>query len=333
MTAPLLDVHGLVTEFRDEEGTVTAVDGMDFAVTAGETLGIVGESGAGKTTAILSVLGLLPRPAGRVVAGQAHFRGQDLLALPDRQLRRVRGAGIGLVFQDPTTALNPVLTIGDQITEAIRAHQPLGAAQARERAAALLTRVGIADAGHRLRQYPHQLSGGLRQRVVIAMAISNEPDLLIADEPTSSLDTTIQAQILEVLEQAQRDTATATILVTHDLGLVAETADRMLVMYAGRVVESGAVPDVFAAPRHPYTRGLLRSLPTVEEARERLEPIPGSPPSLHDRPPGCAFHPRCHLARGRARCHQEVPVLEEVGEGRRSACHFHAELMAAEPPR
>jgi oligopeptide/dipeptide ABC transporter ATP-binding protein len=297
---PVLSIKDLVVEFKTEDGIVHAVDGVSYDLFPGETLGIVGESGSGKSVSTLALLGLIPTPPGRIVSGTAMFNGRDLLKLKKRELRRVRGNEVAMVFQDPMTSLNPVLTVGSQLGEAIKTHYS---------------------------QYPHEFSGGMRQRAMIAMAITNSPSLLIADEPTTALDVTIQAQVLEVMKRVQKETEAATILITHDLGIVAEMCERVLVMYAGHIVESGDVSTIFRAPRHPYTIGLMNSLPKLTEDEEWLEPITGAPPSLIDLPPGCPFHPRCFLAR--ERCTQENPPLEPVdgGAGHASACHFSEELI------
>jgi oligopeptide/dipeptide ABC transporter ATP-binding protein len=325
---PLLQIRDLVVEFSTEDGVVKAVDGVSYDVYPGETLGIVGESGSGKSVSVMSMLGLIPQPPGRIVRGEAVFKGRDLLKMKPRELRRVRGGDVAMIFQDPMTSLNPVLTIGDQLSEAIRSHQPgVSKSVAEARVVELLRLVGVPSPERRAKQYPHEFSGGMRQRAMIAMAIANSPSVLIADEPTTALDVTIQAQILEVLKAAQRETHAATILITHDLGIIAELADRVVVMYAGRVVELGDVHTIFSAPRHPYTVGLMESLPTITEDEDWLRPIPGQPPSLIHVPPGCAFHPRCTLSQGRSRCRTEVPALQTIGDSRHvSACHFAGEL-------
>jgi oligopeptide transport system ATP-binding protein len=325
---PLLSIRDLVVEFSTEDGVVQAVDGVSYDLYPGETLGIVGESGSGKSVSTMSILGLIPQPPGKIVRGEAMFKGTDLLKLSKKALRRVRGNEVALVFQDPMTSLNPVLKTGAQIGEAIKTHHPEEKdAKVKERTIGLLRTVGVPNPERRYEQYPHEFSGGMRQRAMIAMAIANSPSLLIADEPTTALDVTIQAQILEVLKKAQDETHAATILITHDLGLIAELADRVVVMYAGRVVELGDVFSVFDSPRHPYTVGLLNSLARLGVDRERLEPIPGQPPSLITPPPGCAFHPRCFLSQGRARCREEEPPLRPIGESAHlSACHFAEEL-------
>jgi oligopeptide/dipeptide ABC transporter ATP-binding protein len=328
MTEPLLSIRDLVTEFATPDGVVHAVDGVSYDVYPGETVGIVGESGSGKSVTVMSVLGLIPQPPGRIAGGQILLEGRDLLQLSDRELRKVRGKDIAMVFQDPMTSLNPVLRVGDQLAEAIQTHDSsINDDAARKRVVELLELVGVPNAPARYDQYPHEYSGGMRQRAMIAMAIANGPKVLIADEPTTALDVTIQAQVLEVLKAAQEETQAGTILITHDLGVIAEMADRVIVMYGGRVVESGTVDDIFHNPKHPYTLGLLSSLPRLDRDLERLEPIPGQPPSLINLPRGCAFHPRCKLGEGRERCRTEVPPVFELGPGRRTACHFHEEML------
>jgi oligopeptide/dipeptide ABC transporter ATP-binding protein len=327
--AALLEIEDLVVEFGTEEGVVRAVDGVTFSVRPGEIVGVVGESGSGKSVTAMSVLGLI-RPPGRTVGGRIAFRGNDLRALPGSELRRIRGNQIAMIFQDPMTALNPVVPVGRQIVEALRLHQPgLTRATAAKRAVELLALVGVPDPADRFRQAPHEYSGGMRQRAMIAMAIANDPALLIADEPTTALDVTIQAQVLDLLKKAQKETQSATILITHDLGVIAELADRVVVMYAGQVVEQGDVRTIFDAPRHPYTVGLMRSRPRLDEPIGALRPIPGSPPNPLRRPFGCPFQPRCEHSRDRAECVDQRPVLREVGAGHASACHFAEELAAA----
>jgi oligopeptide/dipeptide ABC transporter ATP-binding protein len=325
---PLLSIRDLTVDFATEDGVVHAVQGVTYDVYPGETLGIVGESGSGKSVSMLAVLGLIPQPPGKIVRGDASFKGRNLMQMPNDELRQLRGGEMAMIFQDPMTSLNPVLAVGFQISEAIIAHNSdVGAEKARERGIELLDLVGVPNPDQRYDQFPHEFSGGMRQRAMIAMAIANSPSMLIADEPTTALDVTIQAQIIEVLKAAQRETQAATILITHDLGLVAELADRVVVMYAGRVVESGDVYTIFANPRHPYTVGLMESLPGLTVGDESLQPIPGQPPSLISLPPGCAFHPRCSLSNGRPRCRTEVPELHETGHPEHwSACHFLAEL-------
>jgi oligopeptide/dipeptide ABC transporter ATP-binding protein len=328
---PILSIHDLTVEFRTEDGIVHAVTGVSYDLFPGETLGVVGESGSGKSVSVMAMLGLIPVPPGRIVAGDALYKGRDLLTLPKKELREIRGGEMAMIFQDPMTSLNPVFTIGDQIAEAIQTHNP-GTKDdaARKRSIELLELVGVPFAERRYDQYPHEFSGGMRQRAMIAMAIANEPSILIADEPTTALDVTIQAQIIEVMRAAQRETHAATILITHDLGLIAELADRVVVMYAGRVVELGDVFTIFNEPRHPYTIGLMNSLARVDLDREWLEPIPGQPPSLITPPPGCAFHPRCAFSQGREICRTDLPELRPLASVNEhlSACHFVDELEA-----
>jgi oligopeptide/dipeptide ABC transporter ATP-binding protein len=300
---------------------------VSYDVFPGETVGVVGESGSGKSVSVMSLLGLIPQPPGRVVAGEAMFNGRNLIGMKKKELRELRGGDVAMIFQDPMTSLNPVLTIGDQIGEAIKIHNPdVKDDAATKRVVDLLALVGVPNPQQRVSQYPHEFSGGMRQRAMIAMAIANEPKLLIADEPTTALDVTIQAQIIEVLKAAQQETHAATILITHDLGLVAELCDRVVVMYAGRVIETGDVYTIFANPRHPYTVGLMDSLPKLVGEDEMLRPITGQPPSLIHVPPGCAFHPRCFLSGGRTPCRTEVPPLRPVGAEHLSACHYAEEL-------
>lgn len=327
MTEPVLEIRNLVTEFSTPDGIVHAVDGVSYEVYPGETLGVVGESGSGKSVTVMSILGLIPQPPGRIAAGEILYGGRDLLQISEREMRNLRGRDIAMVFQDPMTSLNPVFTVGYQIDEAIKRHDPKASDDVvRKRTIDLLDRVGVPSAEVRYGQYPHEYSGGMRQRAMIAMAIANQPKVLIADEPTTALDVTIQAQVLEVLEIAQEETHAGTILITHDLGLIAELADRVAVMYAGKVVEYGDVDTIFHDPKHPYTLGLMSSLPRLDVDLDRLAPIQGSPPSLIHRPPGCAFHPRCRLYRGRQRCRTEIPPLYEHAAGHKTACHFHHEV-------
>lgn len=327
MPDPVLSIRGLTTEITTQHGVIRAAQDISFDLEQGETLGIVGESGSGKTISMMSILGLLPSRVARITAGSVVFDGQDIVGATRRKLKKLRGKELGVIFQDPMTSLNPVLTIGWQLVEAIRAHrEDLSRDQAEERAVELLDIVGVPNASIRLRQFPHEFSGGMKQRAMIAMAIANGPKVLIADEPTTALDVTIQAQILEVLQIAQRETSAALILITHDLGVMAEMADRVMVMYSGRVVETGTVSEVFHDPRHPYTVGLLTSLPRIGIELERLIPIPGTPPGGLDTPSGCAFHPRCEMSGGRERCRSDVPALLELGSERASACHFPDEV-------
>ena len=328
MPEPVLSIRNLAVEFTTDDGIVHAVDGITYDVFPGETLGIVGESGSGKSVSTLSILGLIPQPPGRIAGGEAIFKGRDLLKLSKRELRKVRGDEVAMVFQDPMTSLNPVLKVGFQLGEAIKTHYPKEHDDVvKERVIELLRIVGVPNPDTRYDQYPHEFSGGMRQRAMIAMAIANSPSLLIADEPTTALDVTIQAQVLQVMKRVQAETHAATILITHDLGIVAELCDRVLVMYGGRIVESGDVHTIFEKPRHPYTIGLMDSLPRLTEDEEWLHPIPGQPPSLINRPTGCTFHPRCFLAQGRAACLDEVPTLRNLdGTEHGTACHYAEEL-------
>jgi oligopeptide transport system ATP-binding protein len=327
---PILSIRNLVVEFKTEDGIVHAVDDISYDVYPGETLGIVGESGSGKSVSTMSILGLIPQPPGRIASGTAMFKGQDLLKMKKKQLRQFRGDEVAMVFQDPMTSLNPVLKVGYQLAEAIKTHYPKEKDdRVKERVIDLLRLVGVPNPEVRYSQYPHEFSGGMRQRAMIAMSIANSPSLLIADEPTTALDVTIQAQVLEVLKNVQAETHAATILITHDLGIVAELCERVIVMYAGKIVEHGDVHTIFQHPRHPYTIGLMDSLPKLTEDEEWLRPIPGQPPSLINRPSGCPFHPRCFLSQGRLRCREEVPPLRPTdrGEDHGSACHFAEELI------
>ena len=331
MPDPILQLKNLTVEFDTEDGVVHAVTDVSWELAPGEILGIVGESGSGKSVSMMSILGLIPTPPGRI-AGEALFKGENLITMPKKRLREIRGGPVAMIFQDPMTSLNPVLTIGNQISEAIKVHnRGISDDDADKRTVELLELVGVPFAERRVRQYPHEFSGGMRQRAMIAMSIANNPSILIADEPTTALDVTIQAQIVEVLKAAQQETHAATILITHDLGLVAELADRVVVMYAGRVVELSDVFAMFDKPGHPYTVGLMNSLAKLDAEQDLLEPIPGQPPSLVTLPPGCAFHPRCQLSQGRAICRTEVPPLRPFAAGvggHVSACHFAEELTA-----
>ncbi len=317
---PLLEVRDLHTEFRTGAGLVRAVDGISYTVEAGETVAIVGESGSGKSVSALSILRLIPDPPGRITHGEIRFAGRDLMQLSDAEMREVRGGDIGMVFQEPMTSLNPVLTIGRQITETLEQHRGMDRRAAHRRAAELLGLVGIADAERRLKQYPHQLSGGMRQRIMIAIALACDPKLIIADEPTTALDVTIQAQILELMKDLTRRLHVALIIITHNLGVVARYANRVNVMYAGRLVETGPAPDVYHNPRHPYTQALLRSVPRLDRPRqERLDPVEGQPPDLTRLGTGCAFSPRCRFAVDA--CEQARPSLEPAGvPGHLAAC-------------
>ncbi len=306
MSTPLLHIQDLVTQFSTRRGPVTAVDGLDLQLDAGQTLGLVGESGCGKSVAALSILRLLPKPAGRTTRGRILFAGRDLLELSEADMRRVRGNDISMIFQEPMTSLNPVYTVGFQIYEALQKHRRLSRRQAREEAVHMLQLVGIPEPAARIRDYPHQLSGGMRQRVMIAMALSCRPQIMIADEPTTALDVTIQAQILDLISRLKEEVGMAVLLITHDLGVVAETCQQVLVMYAGKAVEKAPVLKLFEHPAHPYTIGLFESLPRVED--ETLHPISGVVPSLHDLPQGCAFQDRCRHRR--EQCLEPPPWFE-----------------------
>jgi oligopeptide/dipeptide ABC transporter ATP-binding protein len=325
----LLEVRNLRTEFRTGAGVVRAVDGISYTVDPGETVAIVGESGSGKSVGALSILRLIPNPPGRIAGGEVMFAGRDLMQLSDDDMREVRGGEIGMVFQEPMTSLNPVLTIGRQITEMLEQHRRADRAAAQARAIELLGLVGIADPQRRLKQYPHQLSGGMRQRIMIAIALACEPKLIIADEPTTALDVTIQAQILELMQSLTHRLGVALIVITHNLGIVARYAHRVNVMYAGRIVESGSAAAIYHAPRHPYTMALLRSVPRLDRPRQaRLDPIEGQPPDLTRLGRGCAFRPRCRFAIDA--CALSAPPLEPAGEaGQLAACFRSREVSLA----
>ena len=321
MSDPLLSVRDLTTRFRTERGTVTAVDRVSFDVEAGETLAIVGESGSGKSVTAMSILRLIPTPPGRIESGEILFDGQDLLKLSDAGIRAVRGDRIAMIFQEPMSSLNPAITIGRQVAEPINLHRGTPWGKAIEMARDLLAKVRIPDPESRVSAYPHQFSGGMRQRAMIAMALACNPQLIIADEPTTALDVTVQAQILDLLKELAGGTRSALILITHDLGVVARYADRVVVMYGGRVVESAPATELYARPRHPYTRGLMASVPKVDgDTSQRLVPIEGQPPDLAALPPGCAFAPRCRHAT--ERCGSERPELRDIGARHRVACLF-----------
>ena len=319
----LLKIEGLQTHFFTEAGTVRAVDGVSLMVRKGETLGIVGESGCGKSVTALSVLRLIPTPPGKIVAGNIFLDGRDLLKLPENEMRKVRGASISMIFQEPMTSLNPVFTVGDQIAEGIRLHQRLSKRESWNKAIEMLRVVRMGDPERRVKEYPHQMSGGMRQRVMIAMALSCNPHLLIADEPTTALDVTIQAQILELLNQLKSELGMAVMLITHDLGVVADTAARVAVMYAGRVVEEAPVMELFTNPKHPYTQGLLNSIPRMDktERRARLQAIPGMVPDMLELPKGCKFQARC--AKVFEPCYGEEPQLKEVAPDHRVRCYLY----------
>ncbi len=325
---PLLEIHDLHTEFRTGAGVIRAVDGISYSVDAGETVAIVGESGSGKSVGALSILRLIPDPPGRITQGNVLFAGRDLTTLTEEQMRQVRGSDIGMVFQEPMTSLNPVLTIGRQITETLEQHRGVDRATAQKRAEELLGLVGIADPIRRLKQYPHQLSGGMRQRIMIAIALACDPKLIIADEPTTALDVTIQAQILELMKDLTRRLNIALIIITHNLGVVARYANRVNVMYAGRIVESGPAMAIYHTPRHPYTIALLRSVPRLDRPRQaRLDPVEGQPPDLTRLDGGCAFRPRCRFAV--VACAESRPVLQPTENAGQFAACFRANEIAA----
>ena len=326
MARRLLEVNNLTTHFFTSDGVVKAVDGINYHLDEGEILGIVGESGCGKSVSALSLMRLVADPPGKIVDGEVTFEDKDLLQLGDAEMRSIRGNRMAMVFQEPMTSLNPVLTIGRQITETLELHQNMTRAQARERAAELIRMVGIPDAASRLKDYPHQFSGGMRQRVMIAMALSCNPKLIIADEPTTALDVTIQAQILELMRELAQQFGTALIIITHNLGVVARYAHRVVVMYAGKIIETGSAEEIYSNPRHPYTLGLLNSVPRLDEAvKASLDPIEGLPPDLVDLPVGCSFQPRCPYAFDR--CTQETPYLMDHSDAHTTACWRHEELM------
>jgi len=324
----LLSVQNLKTYFYTDEGVVRAVDGLTYELHTGETLGIVGESGCGKSVHALSVMRLIPTPPGKVVEGEIRFQGTNLLTLPEEKMRKIRGNRIAMIFQEPMTSLNPVLTIGEQIAEAVMLHQGLAKRDAYDRAVQMLEKVKIPLARERIRDYPHQFSGGMRQRVMIAMALSCNPSILVADEPTTALDVTIQAQILDLMRDLQQEFHMAIVLITHNLGVVAEMADNVVVMYAGRPVEHATVEDTFRDPRHPYTWGLLHSIPKLYERKERLIPIEGQPPSLIDLPPGCTFAPRCPFAM--EVCVKADPPEYPITADHYARCYLHSDHASEE---
>ncbi len=329
--ATLLEVRDLQTYFFTEEGVVKAVDGASYDLEQGETLGLVGESGCGKSVSALSIMRLIPDPPGKTVGGEVIFEGRNLLDLSDSEMRRVRGKQISMVFQEPMTSLNPVLTVERQLTEALELHMGMGKSDARKEAVRRLEQVGIPDPERRVKAYPHQFSGGMRQRVMIAMALSCDPKLIIADEPTTALDVTIQAQILELMKNLTSEFGVSLIVITHNLGVVARYADRVNIMYAGKIIERGDAKEIYRNPRHPYTVGLLHSVPRLDLPRtEKLEPIEGQPPDLVNLPPGCSFRERCVYSIDR--CADEIPPLESVGNGHLSAC-FVSETLGAKEER
>ena len=324
--SPLLEVSDLRTHFFTQEGVVKAVDGVSFELEAGETLALVGESGCGKSVSALSIMRLIPDPPGKIIDGEVLFEGENLLDLPDDDIRKVRGRHIAMVFQEPMTSLNPVLTVERQLTESLELHLGLSRNEAKQEAVRRLEEVGIPDAPRRARQYPHQFSGGMRQRVMIAMALSCGPKIVIADEPTTALDVTIQAQILELMKSLTQERGVALIIITHNLGVVARYSDRVNVMYAGKIIERGSAKEVYYNPRHPYTIGLLNSVPRLDLPRkERLDPIEGQPPDLGNLGEGCAFLERCRYSE--ERCAQQVPPLSQVSDGHSSACWVAPSLI------
>ncbi|MER5491026.1 ABC transporter ATP-binding protein [Streptomyces sp. NPDC002490] len=321
----LLDVRDLRVEFRTRDGVARAVNGVSYTVDAGQTLAVLGESGSGKSVTAQAIMGILDTPPGRITGGEVLFRGEDLLKLKEEARRKVRGAGMAMIFQDALSSLNPVLTVGEQLGEMFRVHRGLSRKDARAKAVELMDRVKIPAAAERVTQYPHQFSGGMRQRIMIAMALALEPDLIIADEPTTALDVTVQAQVMDLLAELQREYTMGLILITHDLGVVADVADKIAVMYAGRIVETAPVHDIYKAPAHPYTKGLLESIPRLDQKGRELFAIKGLPPNLTRIPSGCAFHPRCPMAQDV--CRTDEPPLAEVSAERRSACHFWRETL------
>ncbi len=323
--APLLEVDDLYVEFRTDYGVVHAVNGISYTLAAGETLAILGESGCGKSVSAQTIMGILDTPPGFVTGGEIRYKGRNLLTMPAKEQRDIRGEEISIVFQDALSSLNPVFTVGAQIGEMFRRHRGTSRKDAKKAAIELMDRVRIPSAKERVDDYPHQFSGGMRQRVMIAMAIALDPNILIADEPTTALDVTVQAQIMDLLAELQQETGMGLILITHDLGVVGEIADRVAVMYAGRIVETGATDAVFGAPAMPYTDGLMASIARVDQKGQRLNPIVGAPPDLANLPSGCPFHPRC--PRATDLCRRDLPELLEVVPGRRSACHYRDEVL------
>ncbi|MFJ6212804.1 ABC transporter ATP-binding protein [Streptomyces sp. NPDC092296] len=329
---PLLDVRDLHVEFHTREGVAKAVNGVNYSVAAGETLAVLGESGSGKSVTAQTIMGILDMPPGRISHGEILFRGQDMLKMSNEQRRQIRGQKIAMIFQDALSALNPVLSVGYQLGEMFRVHRGMSRKAAKAKAVELMDRVRIPAARERVNDYPHQFSGGMRQRIMIAMALALEPDLIIADEPTTALDVTVQAQVMDLLSELQREFHMGLILITHDLGVVADVADKIAVMYAGRIVETAPVHELYQRPAHPYTKGLLRSIPRLDQKGQELYAIKGLPPNLLHIPTGCAFNPRCPLAQDT--CRADVPALHQVTErdgtelvGRGSACHFWEETL------
>jgi oligopeptide transport system ATP-binding protein len=332
-TGPVLEVDDLHVEFRTRSGVVNAVNGISYTVDEGETLAILGESGSGKSVSAQAIMGILDVPPAVITGGGIHFQGRNILAMPEDEQRQLRGPGIAMIFQDALSSLNPVYSVGYQIGEMFRAHRGTSKKEAKQHAVELMDRVRIPAAAQRVNDFPHQFSGGMRQRVMIAMALALDPRILIADEPTTALDVTVQAQVMDLLRDLQRDTGMGLILITHDLGVVNEVADRVAVMYAGKIVETGTVDDVFTNPAHPYTVGLMASIPQVEAKGGRLRPIVGQPPNLARIPSGCPFHPRCPRARTGAAaepgrdCVTDLPPLRLVQPGREAACHYSEEVL------
>jgi oligopeptide transport system ATP-binding protein len=323
----LLEVRDLHVEFHTRDGVVKAVNGVDYSVAEGETLAVLGESGSGKSVTAQAVMGILDMPPGKIGGGEILFKGHDLLTMKKDERRRIRGQEMAMIFQDALSSLNPVLSVGQQLGEMFEVHRGMSRKDSRAKAVELMDRVRIPAAKERVGDYPHQFSGGMRQRIMIAMAMALEPSLIIADEPTTALDVTVQAQVMDLLAELQRELNMGLILITHDLGVVADVADKIAVMYAGRIVESAPVHDIYRAPAHPYTKGLLRSIPRLDQKGRELYAIKGLPPNLLHIPPGCAFHPRCPMAQDI--CRGEVPPLFEVAEHRESACYFWKETLDA----
>ncbi|MGW4361395.1 ABC transporter ATP-binding protein [Streptomyces californicus] len=323
----LLEVRDLHVEFHTREGVAKAVNGVNYSVAEGETLAVLGESGSGKSVTAQAIMGILDMPPGKIAGGEILFKDQDLLKLKPEERRRIRGQEMAMIFQDALSSLNPVLTVGQQLGEMFVVHRGMSRKDAKAKSVELMDRVRIPAAKERVNQYPHQFSGGMRQRIMIAMAMALEPSLIIADEPTTALDVTVQAQVMDLLAELQREYNMGLILITHDLGVVADVADKIAVMYAGRIVETAPVHEIYTAPAHPYTKGLLRSIPRLDQKGRELYAIKGLPPNLTRIPPGCAFNPRCPIARDV--CRTDVPPLYEVDAGRRSACHFWKETLDA----
>ncbi|WP_127356747.1 ABC transporter ATP-binding protein [Actinacidiphila soli] len=324
-SAPLLDVRDLHVEFRTRDGVARAVNGVSYTVKAAETLAVLGESGSGKSVTAQAIMGILDSPPGFVTKGEILFQGRDLLTMNAEERRKVRGAKMAMIFQDALSALNPVMSVGDQLAEMFIVHEGLSRKDSKAKAIELMDRVRIPAARERVGQYPHQFSGGMRQRIMIAMALALEPELIIADEPTTALDVTVQAQVMELLAELQREYSMGLILITHDLGVVADVADYIAVMYAGRIVETSPVHDIYRRPAHPYTKGLLASIPRLDQKGQELYAIKGLPPNLLHIPPGCAFNPRCPMAQ--AVCRTDEPPLYDVSPTRASACHFWKECL------